>query len=326
MLSNFLRNNDHIFKLVCGAGNEDVVEVEKLVALYSRAGCSLFDVSAYPDVVDAAKRGIERSGIKDDRYICVSVGIKGDPHINKAEINRNLCTKCGSCWDVCLQNAVYSVENAYRINNKRCIGCGKCRQVCPANCVDMYSKASQIKDLLPPLISKGIDCIEFHAVCYDEQEVQDVWRQINNLYPGILSICIDRSKLGNESLLARIKKMLQIREPYTTIIQADGAPMSGGVDDYKTTLQAVAAAEIFQDENLPVYLFLSGGTNSKSIKLAELCGIKANGVAVGSYARKLVRSYIQREDFWTNDKIFNEALEIAKGLVQSSKCSNYDKL
>lgn len=27
------------FKLVCGAGNEDASEVEKLVALYSAAGC-----------------------------------------------------------------------------------------------------------------------------------------------------------------------------------------------------------------------------------------------------------------------------------------------
>ena len=34
------------FKLVCGAGNEDAIEVEKLVAIYSKAGCQFFDVSA----------------------------------------------------------------------------------------------------------------------------------------------------------------------------------------------------------------------------------------------------------------------------------------
>ena len=38
------------FKLVCGAGNEDVVEVERLVALYSLAGCQFFDVCAKPEV------------------------------------------------------------------------------------------------------------------------------------------------------------------------------------------------------------------------------------------------------------------------------------
>ena len=55
-----------------------------------------------------------------------------------------------------------------------------------------------------------------------------------------MSICIDRSKLSNDKLLQRLNKMLENRIPYSTIIQADGAPMSGGENDYKTTLQAVA--------------------------------------------------------------------------------------
>ena len=54
MLKDILENH-HGFKLVCGAGNEDVVEVEKLVTIYSLAGCRFFDVSANPEVVDAAK-------------------------------------------------------------------------------------------------------------------------------------------------------------------------------------------------------------------------------------------------------------------------------
>lgn len=65
------------------------------------------------------------------------------------------------------------------------------------------------------------------------------------MFSGPLSICIDRSKLGDEKLLTRVKKMLEIRKPYTTIIQADGFPMSGGKDDFKTTLQAVAARRNF---------------------------------------------------------------------------------
>ena len=83
------------FKLVCGAGNEDASEVEKLVSIYSKAGCNFFDICAKPQIVDAAKRGLEISGIKEDRYLCVSVGISGDPHINKAVINQELCVKCG---------------------------------------------------------------------------------------------------------------------------------------------------------------------------------------------------------------------------------------
>ena len=37
------------FKLVCGAGNEDIDEVEKLVTIYSLAGCNFFDVCAKPE-------------------------------------------------------------------------------------------------------------------------------------------------------------------------------------------------------------------------------------------------------------------------------------
>lgn len=102
----------------------------------------------------------------------------------------------------------------------------------------------------------------------DEKEVYDKWDEINQIYDGFLSICIDRSKLGNEGMLNRVKRMIKDRAPYTTIVQADGRLMSGGADDYKTTLQAVAMAEIFQNADLPVYILLSGGTNSKTSELA----------------------------------------------------------
>ena len=50
-----------------------------------------------------------------------------------------------------------------------------------------------------------------------------------------------------------------------------------------------------------------------------MCSINANGIAVGSYARKIVKQYIDRDDFLTNPELFNKALEIAKDLVIKSK-------
>lgn len=306
------------FKLVCGAGNEDATEVEKLVTLYSKAGCNFFDLCAKPEIVDAAQRGLERAGINENRYLCCSVGIKGDPHVSKAIIHEDKCVKCGKCKSECLQLAIYEEPISYKINKTRCIGCGKCTKVCPKQAIEMTSEFKNLKEVLPSIIKKGIDCIEFHALGEDENEVDEKWNDINALYNGPLSICIDRSKLGNERVLKRINRMLEKRKPYTTIIQADGCPMSGGKDDFKTTLQTVAMAEIFQNANLPVYLLLSGGTNSKSTELATLCGINAGGVAIGSFARKIVREYIDREDFLENEEIFNKALEIAKNLVNVS--------
>ena len=90
-----LLDNKNCFKLVCGAGNEDAIEVEKLVLIYSMAGCRFFDVCAKSEVVDAAIRGLKRAGHDNDSYICVSVGIEGDPHITKACIDSEKCIKCG---------------------------------------------------------------------------------------------------------------------------------------------------------------------------------------------------------------------------------------
>ena len=111
--------------------------------------------------------------------------------------------------------------------------------------------------------------------------------------------------------------MIENRKPYTTIIQADGIPMSGSDDSYKTTLQAVAMAEIIQNSKLPCYILISGGTNSKTAELANLCGINYNGIAIGSYARKIVKQYISRDDFYKN-WISEEALKFAENLVTKS--------
>ena len=123
--------------------------------------------------------------------------------------------------------------------------------------------------------------------------------------------------MGDEQLISTLQKMIKTRKPYSTIIQADGYPMSGGNDDYKTTLQAVATAEIVQNAKLPVYLMLSGGTNSKTAELAKICDIDYHAIAVGSFARKIVKQYIDRPDFWSNSNVIKDALKIATQLVKT---------
>ena len=114
--------------------------------------------------------------------------------------------------------------------------------------------------------------------------------------------------------------------PYTTIIQADGIPMSGGKDDYNSTLQAIAMADFFASKELPVYLITSGGTNSKTSELAKICGVNIDGVAIGSYARKIVKDYIEKEDFWTNKDAQNSAIKIAQNLVNITLNSLWKKI
>ncbi len=303
-----------MFKLVCGAGNEDAESVKRLVFVYSKAGCKFFDISARKEVLNAAKEGAKIAGAVNVRY-CVSVGIKGDPHISKAFINEEKCTKCGKCVDICPNDAVKKPPLIYE---EKCIGCSKCEKVCPENAVKMRDKDVDISRILPEMIKDGVSVIELHVMGHDDADLEKKWKIINDCNPKYASICIDRENFGNKECLDRIRKMISVRDPFTTIVQADGIPMSGGDDSFKTTLQAVAMAEIIQNANLPVLIMLSGGTNSKTAALAKQCGINYWGIAIGSWARKIVKEYINSDDFWMNIEKQNKAVEIAQKLITTS--------
>ena len=317
----FILKNKRCFKLVCGAGNEDAGEVEKLVAVYAQAGANYFDLSAREDVVRAARRGLERvisKGLRHNYFFNVSVGIAGDPHVRKALISGQKCKACGLCQKACQQKAILPEGNKYAVIKTRCIGCGACVEVCLAAAISFITENKDLNLVLPPLVELGLDSLELHAVTGDEETAYVQWLAMNKIFPGILSLCLDRSHLGDKQLIVRIKRFISGRKDFTTIIQADGAPMSGGDDRYNTTLQALATADIVNKAKLPVWLLVSGGTNSKTAKLARLFEINAHGVAIGSFARKIIRKYIDRSDFLENKKVFNHACKIAKQLVDKS--------
>ena len=317
MLKDLLEKKEG-FKLVCGAGNEDIDEVEKLVTIYAKAGCKFFDVCAKAQVVDAAKKGIKNANIAEkDACLCISVGIAGDPHIAKANINKNLCINCGLCKRICPHSAI-KYNNGYEVNEMRCLGCSQCINKCPSKAINLYSKNKEYKEFLPEIINMGIDCIEFHAISTDENDVNEKWQQLNEMFDGMLCISLDRSELGDRKLKERVERLISSREAFSTIIQADGIAMSGNDDEYSTTLQAVATSQLFQNSKLPVYIMMSGGTNTKSTQLAKLCGVKPHCIAVGSYARKIVKPYLEMSDLLQNEAKLQKAVKIAKELIDVS--------
>ena len=62
---------------------------------------------------------------------------------------------------------------------------------------------------------------------------------------------------------------------------------------------------------------MSGGTNTKSTELASMCGVSINCLAVGSYARKIIKEYL-KEDVFNNTDLRNKAVAIAKNLIETS--------
>ena len=315
------------FKLVCGAGNEDTDEVYNLSLVYTLAGCNMIDLSAKPDVVKACAAGIDKAiniapslgiGVETRPFIMVSVGLKGDPHVRKARIDTQRCAECGLCIKECEQ---YAIGDNFVIMEYRCIGCGKCADVCQQEAIVFTHRSVDLGTTLPQCIASGAECVELHAVSIDEDSIISDWMAINNLVPdNYISLCIDRSKLSNEHFIERVMRVYDMARE-RTIIQADGAPMSGGKDDFNTTLQTIATADIVKKSGIPVMLLASGGTNSKTGELANMCGVGINGVSLGTYARKLVHPLISQEGFESDEETIRKAVEIARDLIDVNiKC------
>ena len=322
-LRNILREGRY-FKVVCGAGNEDSEEVRKLTLVYTLAGAVGIDVSANVEVVEAAMKGIDQAynlaalinkEIIIRPFITVSVGLKGDPHVRKARICAEKCSQCGLCLDACEQDAINEDFNVVDI---RCVGCGKCAEVCQFEAVTFYTRKVDFNEILPKCLDAGAENIELHAIIDDDDSVMSDWRIIDGLVQNnFVSMCLDSSQLSDNHLISRINAVHEISGE-RTIIQADGAPMSGGSDNFNTTLQAVAIADIVRKSKIPVMILASGGTNSKTGDLARRCNVCLNGVSIGTFARKIVRDLITSKNFETNQSLIKNAVAIAEKVVQDN--------
>ena len=319
------------FKLVCGAGNENVDEVRKLAVIYTLAGANGLDVSATPAVVKGCVKGIDIAyqlakelniNIAIRPFITVSVGMPGDHHVRKAKIISAKCIKCKQCIEVCPTKAIPS---NLVINRELCIGCGHCESVCPVNAIAYEHNEKGLAQILPECLKAGAENIELHAAVLGDESIMKEWALVNKIQPNhFVSMCLDRKHLSNTHLIDRIRKAANMAGD-RLIIQADGVPMSGGSDDYNTTLQAIAIADVIQKNLIEkdskfqnLNILLSGGTNSYTSKMAKLCNIYFNGVAIGTHARKIVREYLSNDNFYKDFKNLSAAISIAKKLVVES--------
>lgn len=306
MLKDYLEEGN-IIKIASGCGTEDAEYIEKLVRLYSLAGVRYFDISARPSSVIAAREGARKAGKLDDIFINVSMGIKGDPHADKAKIHYSMCSSCGACVRACKNEAILGPP-LVDIVNSRCIGCGQCAKVCPRNAIEMYSAAKPVRELVEPLKELGVDSIELH-MAGDIDEAMEQWRELQDCFPGILSAHINRTMCGDKRLLKALKEICDNREPYTTTIQADGLSMSGD-EGPETTLQAVAISQIIDMVKLPAYIIPSGGTNHHTARYLREFNIKYTGIAYGTFARNIVKEYLNTEGFFDNPVLVAEACKI----------------
>ena len=365
------------FKVICGAGNEDKEEVKKISFIYSLAGATLLDVSANPDVVSASLEGINLAnefnskhniGVNNKPYIVVSVGMPGDHHVRKLYIDPETCIGCKICIPVCptkaipenfVENLDYFKKLGGKLNEENqekeivvkdlCIGCGKCSAICPKdNIISYRHPKNELQKLVPECINAGAESIELHAGVTEDNLTLDEWNIIKDSNPDQFnSVCLDRLNLSNFLLENRIEKIKNISKD-KLIIQADGIPMSGGENDYNTTLQAIACADVINKKfnmrknikeksisggkasvsskkiyrasghKLGIFILVSGGTNEKTKELANLTNVRVNGVSIGTYARDIIQQDIKKKNFLDDKDLIISAYQIAKKLVDAN--------
>lgn len=302
------------FKLILGLGNKSLGDIKKIASIYAKAGVDMFDLTPDESVFDALYEGIKSQNLNiDDYFYCVSFAISDDKHGKKACISSKKCVKCLKCIKKCPYNAILFDRNVFVVEEK-CIGCQRCR--CSA--ITYKRNKIDIEEVLKSLQKYKIDCIELHISGSKTKDTVEEFKKIKLLYPQTpISVCISRENFSNIKMLKLLTKLVELSGNEKLIVQADGISMTGEIDDYASTLQAVATAQILKDLN--VNILLSGGCNSKTLELAKMCNIDINGVAIGSYARLLIADEVNSQEFWYNEKVFESALEKAKNLVKTVK-------
>ena len=333
-----LLDSSKYFKLVCGAGNEDTEEVKRLTVLYVLAGAKGLDVSANVDVVKACMEGVDLAfdlakgfdiELNIRPFIMVSVGMPGDHHVRKSYINLDTCLKCDLCIPVCPTDAI---PKELIVIKDKCIGCGNCSAICPKSDIIHYEHNNrELESLLPACLLAGAEQIELHAAVSDDTAIMQEWQLVSDVNPnGHISMCLDRLHLSNFAFEERVRKAKEIAGE-RLIIQSDGYPMSGGEDDFNTTLQAIATADVLnkafnmklrKTKNILIYKkknevnqLLSGGTNSLTAVLADMTGVKFQGASLGTFARQIVKHVVSNDMFYDDINLIKEGYLIAKELV-----------
>ena len=313
----------NFFKLVCGASLTDTEMIEKLSFVFTLAGAHVIDLAPASNVILAARNGISRAFTFAPSHLrtqapllMASIQLDKDPHFRKVKVDYDTCDVCGVCVKVCPTEA-FGIENSkFSYNIERCFGCNICPSYCHVSALSMVDTFPTPKETLNEMIKLGVDAIEFHFGS-NAEKIIEIWEDIKSSVKDLklLSFSIG-SDLLSEAEIRKAANLCYRLAGKGIILQCDGTPMSGALkkNGNNTDKSSLNVIKIISEEKLPVYLQMSGGTNQNSYLKAAQENIPVSGVAMGSYARKLLMPYLNKLD---DKEQLEKAIFTARSLVES---------
>ena len=286
-------------KIILGAKNTDWGKIKDIIKLYAIAGVDIFDLCANSEIIDAAKLMLKNLKLGAIPKICASITLEDDIHATKVHIIEQNCCACARCVAVCPQNAI-SVDNFAHINISKCTGCRVCTNFCRNNAIEIFNLNQTFEEQFSQ--AQNADYIEIHTNGRNKN-LYEIFEFLAKNFQKDLGICISQNN-NTEEKIHIIEKIKEIIAPRKLIVQADGNSISGFDNKIATTEKAIEECRNFQNIK-NIILIASGGTNMKTSALAEKTNTKIDGIAWGSFARKLFDE--------------NDSLAKAKELIETIK-------
>lgn len=322
-------NDKNSFKFICGASLTDTEKIKDLATIFSLSGTNIIDISPESTVIEAAMSGIniatEYSNNEPDKYpyynepvLMVSINAGEDPHFKTASINLDLCDQCKLCINVCEFKAISFAEdiNNIRLDKNVCYGCNKCILICPKKAIILEQNTIDLSDILTKLIDNYITGIEIHVGSCTKETLTEFREKIIGILGSdfineiLISYSLESSLYSTKEFINYAQHIVAISDT-KPIIQVDGTPMSGNIST-ASSLQSLAAAQVLINSNVDAYIILAGGINHLTKTYSKLFNIDCNGIAMGTYARKLLWPYL---DLLDKETVFNKSISIATHLA-----------
>jgi hypothetical protein len=242
-----------LFKFIVGMTNFDLAELRFLTQVYTLAGADIIDIAAEPEMVVATRQ---------------AMAAIGEQWPSAAGLPR-IMVSAALAQDPHIEGV--PIEDEHRA------------AVAPAS-------AAELAQTVAACLDEGAEMVELHASDSDDESLKEAVRALSSLLGDrYLSVCLGTQGLRSPRDVIRQARLVRAIHGSRTMIQAEGLSATRAGHP-ASSLQGMALAQALL-AHTSVYVLVAGGANHWTRSVADMLGIPVHGVAVGSYARALVKGF-----------------------------------